>query len=362
MTGPRPGPSLTPAGRIAGFEPYRPSGDARPGAVRLHANEGSSPLPGHALGALLEGLDLARYPSAAGLEARLAEQHGVEPEQVVVTAGADDALFRLCLAILEPGRNAVLTAPTFEMIPRYVRLAGAAPIEVPWLGGPFPEDDFSGALARGRDALAFVVSPSSPAGQRVDTSVLRRLAARAADQGSLLVADLAYTEFADEDPTDVLVQDGRACVTRTFSKALGLAGLRVGYAVAPASVANWLRAVGQPFSVSVPALALAFAVLERRGEVLEDGRRTVLRERAAIFEALEAAGAQPVPSEANFVLARLGAQAPGFVKHLAEAGLRVRAFGGPGPLEGAVRISCPQDQAVLERLLTAIQSGVQLRR
>lgn len=348
---------LKPAGRLAGLKPYRPPRGGGDG-VRLHANEGRS--PSMAVSDALAGLDFAEYPSATAIEERLAEAYGVASEQVVLTAGADDALARLALAYLEPGRRAVLMDPTFEMIPRYVQVAGAEAERVPWFDGPFPEAGFAEALDRAD--VGFVVSPSSPAGEVASQAALERLAERAQAQGKLLVVDLAYVEFADVDPTAELLVRG-AAVARTYSKALGLAGLRVGYVIAGSDVTASLRAIGQPFSVSSPSLAVVGALFDRRQTLACAAAERVRTERERLRVGLEELGARPIPSQANFVLAQFGSSAEAFVEALAELGYRVRRFVGSPPLDGCVRITCPQDEETLEGLLAAMaQAAAKARR
>ncbi|MDL1905301.1 histidinol-phosphate aminotransferase family protein [Synechococcales cyanobacterium CNB] len=259
-------PRPAPAARVRAVAPYAPPAAAsRPrSAVHsplwLHANEGRA--PDAAILDRLRALDaetLRRYAKPTALEAILAAHFGVEPERVVVTAGADDALERLCRAMLEPGRTAVLTDPTFEMLPRYVRLAGGLPVEVPWLDRAFPAEEFERAIDA-RTRAAFIVSPNNPTGAAVSPADMLGIAGR--NPSCLVVADLAYVEFADEDPTAELLRLPNAVVTRTFSKAWGLAGLRVGYAIGPAEAIGWLRTVGHPFPTSGVSLALAAAALE----------------------------------------------------------------------------------------------------
>ncbi len=346
--GPRSEPDTLASSRLDGLTPYRPSAPDQPGACRLHANEGLAPHLD--LSAALSGLDLSRYPSAGPLEAKIAAAHGVEPERVVVTAGADDALSRLAGFALERGRAAALFEPTFEMIPRYVQLSGAEARPVPWLDAPFPEKEFLAALEEA--SVGFVVSPSAPGGEIAPVDAILRLA----DRARLLVADLAYVEFAPEDPTDALVRHPRVVVLRTFSKAMGLAGLRVGYAIAPPAVADGLRTVGQPYAVSSVALHLAEAAFEQREALVAAARSRVETERHELFLALERVGARPVRSAANFVLARFGSRGPAVAASLAENGYRVRLFSG-GLVDGALRITCPQDEKVFAGLLAALQEG-----
>lgn len=341
---------MKPASRLAGVVPYVPSSAGGDVVARLHANEGRAPELD--LQEALRGLDLARYPSTAAVEADLARFHGVDAAQVLVTAGADDALARIASATLEPGRRAVMAHPTFEMIPRYARLAEAEVVPVPWLGGLFPLEAFRARLEVG--TVAFVVTPSSPSGEVAPLEALLALAEAADGAGAQLVVDLAYVEFADVDPCPELLAQGNVLITRTLSKALGLAGLRIGYVLGPVERIRWLRSSGQPFSVAAPSLAIARALLPRRVELAEAARARVREERSRIFEALERVGAEPVPSQGNFVFARAGGRGIERAAALAKLGFRVRAFAEP-PLSGTLRISCPQDETVSAALLEAIE-------
>jgi histidinol-phosphate aminotransferase len=174
------------------------------------------------------------------------------------TAGADDALQRICSAMLESGRRAVYCMPSFEMLRRYVRFAGAEPIEIAWPQGPLPADAL---IEAGRGAeLLFIVSPNNPTGTVATREDLVRL--RESLPGTLIALDAAYGEFADDDLTSLALSMPWTVVTRTLSKAWSSAGLRVGYAAGDVRAIDWLRAVGQPYAVSGVSLALAKALLE----------------------------------------------------------------------------------------------------
>ena len=170
---------LNPCPLFGGLQAYAPPRALAPVDLFLDSNEGLVPSP-DLLDQVPElGVELLRrYPHAGPLEAALAESVGVEPQQVLVTAGADDAIERLLRVFLAPGRKLVVPVPTFEMIPRYAELAGADIRQVPWLDGPLPVDELLQAVTPETTVLA-VVSPSSPAGLVVRPDDLRRLAAGA---------------------------------------------------------------------------------------------------------------------------------------------------------------------------------------
>jgi histidinol-phosphate aminotransferase len=169
-----------------------------------------------------------RYPQTAGLQAELAERFGVGSDQVLVTAGGDDSLARICQAFVDPGSEVLLPTPTFEMIAKYALLAGGVLREVPWGLNDFPVDDILRSVSA-QTRMVAVVSPNNPTGSVVRATELERLI-RELPQVLLLV-DLAYAEFAAEDLTSVALAASNTIVVRTFSKAWGLAGLRVGYAL-----------------------------------------------------------------------------------------------------------------------------------
>jgi len=351
-------PRPTPAARVRAVTPYAPPGvsscplSTARCPLSLHANEGRA--PDAAILERLRSLDaetLRRYAKPTALEALLADRFGVEPGRVVVTAGADDALERLCRAALEPGRTAVLTDPTFEMLPRYVRLAGAQPIDIPWLDRPFPGEEFEAAIDA-RTGAAFIVSPNNPTGAAVGGHDAFGIAER--NPACLVVADLAYVEFADEDPTGELLRLPNAVVTRTFSKAWGLAGLRVGYAIGPAEIIGWLRTVGHPFPTSGVSLALAAAALEGDQAATRAYLDRVRGERVELATMLRSLGAEAPPSQGNFVLARF-ADAWAVADALAARGIRVRRFERGTPLGDRLRITCPGDSADFDRLTAALR-------
>ncbi len=225
--------------------PYAPSRPRGPVALRLADNEGSAP----------EGLDpdLARYPDASGLQDLLAARFGLTADQVLVTAGADDALARAFTALVRPGGSVVLAEPTFSMLRRFADAAGRDVISVPWPDGAFPVEAVVAAAGSGADAVA-LVSPNNPTGLVATEEELQRL--HDALPETWIWVDAAYGEFASTDLTALALQLPRCVVYRTLSKAWGLAGLRVGYALGPVEAIGGLRAVGGPYPCSTPSLVI----------------------------------------------------------------------------------------------------------
>src|SRR6059058_358497 len=351
-------PATGPVSRIDPEAAYpRPTA---PGSalLRLDSNEGV--LPPRELLAGLAGADpelLRRYPEVSELEAALAARLAVAPERVIVTAGADEAIDRACRAFLEPTRTLVLPDPCFDMFDRCAALAGGTLERVAWRDGPFPLDRFLERVDA-RTAIVVVVTPNNPTGAVATLAQARRLAAAAPN--ALLVIDHVYVEYADEDLTPGVLTLPNALVLRTFSKAWGLAGCRVGYAIGSPYVIGVLRAAGGPYSVAAPSITLALAQLESGEEALRAHVARIRTERGLLTARLAAAGGgiAPQPSQANFVLVECGGRAQPIRAALAERGVVVRDFPGRPGLETSLRITLPGTPTDFERLCAALDAAL----
>ena len=353
-TGPERGPRrtlITPSAGVSRLpKGFRPPGAAA-GILRLDGNEGA--LPDGDLALVLSEHPptlLSEYPTVRSFEATIAERHAVDPQEVMVGAGADELLDRFVRAVLDPSRGVVLTLPTFEMLPRYIALAGAEAAVVPWMSGPFPIDRVLAAITP-RTAVAAFVSPNNPTGAAAGADDLRRLSA--ALPNGLVLVDLAYAEYADEDLTQTALALPNTVVFRTFSKAWGLAGLRIGYAIGPLEAIDWMRMAGSPFTANAAGLALAAAWLERGAAIVRLGVERVKRERRELAGFLEARGAKPLPSQGNFVLARFD-DAGAVRRALMARRIAVKEWTNRPELSGYLRITCPGDDVRFERLLKAL--------
>ena len=342
---------LRPAERAASCEPYRSPVPPGPIDLWLSGNEGATP-PANLLAAIRNASAVARrYPDADSLERRVAERFQHPREGVIITAGADDALFRAALALLSPGREMILPTPTFEMLERYARIAGGDVRSIDWPAGTYPTDAVIAAASE-RTAIIAVVSPNNPTGAVATVDDLQRLSAAAPQ--ALLLVDLAYVEFADVDLTSAALALPNALVVRTFSKALGLAGLRVGYALGPPQVIRWLRSVGQPYAVSGISAVLAEESLVSGDAPLQAFVSRVREERDAMTQVLRECGANPSASQGNFVLARFS-DAAAVWRSLAERGIAVRAFATHPQLHNHLRITCPGEPGAFARLIVALR-------
>ncbi len=299
---------------------------------------------------------VSRYPDTAGLRRRIAELNWVEPEQVLVTAGGDDALHRCFLALVGSGGSAVTTTPTFEMIPAYAAQLGIDLTEVPWWAGALPLDEFRGAVSD-RTRAAFVVSPNNPTGSTLTGRDLDRIAGAFA----FVVLDAAYGEFADTDLSPAALGSANTVVVRTLSKAYGLAGLRVGYLLGPPDLVARIAAHGGPYPVSALSAALAEARLDRAPSETERYVSGIRRRRRALTRLVAGLGAEPFPSQANFVLIA-GVDADATTEGARSRGIALRRFPGRTGMEDMVRITVPGSDADLARLTSVLEASLAPRK
>ncbi len=334
---------------VTGLFPYvidRPGID--PDLI-LDFNESLAPPPSLAGGVP----PVNRYPDYLQIESAIAGRLGVDPERVLITNGADDALERIVRCATFPGRRAVLTTPSYGMIKRFVVLAGAEVVEVPWWKGDYPVDEV--CRAAGDDGgLVSVVSPSNPTGavasRRAFEEILDRL------PRSLVLLDQAYVDFTDPDYdlAPVALDFPNAVVVRTFSKAWGCAGLRVGCAIGDSRVIDWLRRAGLPFPVSTPSVKAILTALSDG----PDAKRisTIRSQRELLTESLRARDIEVLPSEASFVFARFK-DAEFVWRGLGALGISVRRFPGRADVEGWLRMTLPGDEKNFERLRQGLRTA-----
>lgn len=357
-------PDHVPAGRVAvrddlvGTTPYgAPQLDV---AVRLNTNETPYPPPPaffDQLAQRLHGLQLQRYPDreAGVLRAALGARFGLPAAQVWAAAGSNEVLLQLFQAYGGPGRRLLLTSPGYSAHPLIARAAVTDVVEVP-LDASFTLDTVAATEAAKRSGahLICVASPHNPAGTLVSHDVVRAL--HDASE-ALVVIDEAYVEFAGDGVSTVALLDEleRLVVCRTFSKAWRLAGLRLGYLLAPGWVVDDLRKVRLPYHLDAITQAAGLVALD-----LEDAMTAHVAEIAAERDWLTAQiaalpGLAPYPSHGNFVLVRAGDGS--LFERLLERGVLVRDFSCLPGLTNCVRITVGT-RAEHEALLAALRTLV----
>ena len=333
MTAPQPRPNVAEIPPyVAGKPPV-----VRPGltAYKLSSNENPyPPLPGVVEAAVAAAERMNRYPDMGSSELydALAARWGVPTDDLALATGSVALIYQLVQAYCDPGDEVVFAWRSFEAYPIAVAAAAATAVKVPVLADGRHDLDAMAAAITDRTRVVLVCTPNNPTGPSVTQAELDAFLAQVPPQ-VLVVVDEAYVEFVRmDDPVDGLATyrgHENVVLTRTFSKAYGLAGLRVGYAVAAPPVAAALRAVSLPFGVSSVAQAAAVASLAREPELLERVDALVA-ERDRVVAGLADAGWQvPVP-QGNFVWFGLGDRTAGFAAAADEVGIVVRPFAGEG--------------------------------
>lgn len=335
-----PGPSLpTPLPAIAALPAYVPGarGDAAVPPIKLSSNESpDGPLPSVVAALADAGGLIHRYPdmAASELTARIAAHVGREPAHVVAGAGSVAVLAHLLQAYAGEGDEVLFAWRSFEAYPILTRIAGAAPVTVPLTADARHDVETMAAAVTDRTRVAMLCSPNNPTGPALTTAEFEAFMA-AVPTRVLVILDEAYLEYV----TDPDVVDGPAALDRhpnlvllrTFSKAYGLASLRVGYAVGPEALIAPVRACVTPFSVSGPAQSAAIASLEAGDELVERAH-AVVAERERVLGALRADGWSIPDSQGNFVWLAVGEDTGALVAHLGgqQPSILVRPFAGEG--------------------------------
>jgi histidinol-phosphate aminotransferase len=334
---------------IVALPAYRQGKPASPTAFKLSSNENPfAPLPA-VLAALDAERDINRYPDATALALRekLAEKYALSPHEVHIGAGSVALLAQLLLAAAGPGDEVVYSWRSFEAYPSLVTVTGATSVQVPNRadGG---HDLPAMAAAIGAVTRAVIVcSPNNPTGSIVTADEFAAFMS-AVPADLLVILDEAYTEFVTDDAAvdgaPLLGRYPNLVVLRTFSKAYGLAGLRVGYALGPLAILDAARSTAIPLSVTGPGAAAAIASLDHEAELL-DRVRQIAERRDRLWTRLVDQGWQIPRPQGNFIWLPTGRETTDVATRLAEAGLVVRPFQPDG-----IRLSIGEEEAVQKLL------------
>jgi histidinol-phosphate aminotransferase len=329
--------------------------------VKLASNEGPfGPFPAALEAIALSAPGLNRYPDGGAYRLRtaLAELHGLRFEEVAVGAGSDGLVDGLSQIALDPGDEIVCGWPSFPSYGIDARKLGAVPKTVPLRDDRYDLEAMLGAITP-RTKLVYVCHPNNPTGTMNTRAELDAYFDGVPDH-VLTVLDQAYFEYIDDPDypdgiTEYLKEGRRVVVLRTFSKIFGLAGLRVGYAVAPPAVVTALGKVRRAFDITTPAQEAALASL---GDAQEVGRRRLenATQRTEVERILREHGLQPAgPAVANFLYCDVGADSRALFEQLLREGVIVRpthGFGGPTAIR--VTVGTAEENAFLAQALDRV--------
>ena len=327
----------TPRARVQAMKEYHPPLGNRD-AMRLDFNENTiacSPVVREVLGRISAG-DLTRYPERAPVERVVAKHLGIAPEQVVLTNGVDEAIHVLFETFLDSGDEVLLPVPTYTMYEVYASATDASVVAVQAdTDLQFPFDKLLNAITP-RTKIIAIANPNSPSGSLATREQIVELALRAPQ--AVVLVDEAYFHFCGETVIDLIETLPNVMIARTFSKAYGLAGLRLGVLAGPTDLMRWIRRVLSPYSVNSLALACVPPALEDSA-YLDWYVGEVIAARADFEAALESAGMRHWPSHANFILVHVGGQHAEFVRLMSAGGVLVRDRSNDPGCDGCVRIT-----------------------
>jgi histidinol-phosphate aminotransferase len=337
---------------VKNLHPYRPPLAGRQG-LRLDFNESTIGCSPRVLARLreLDGEALARYPEREPVERDVAAFFGLDAAQVLLTNGVDEGIHLLCATYLEPGDEAIIVVPTFAMYAIFAGGEAGRVVEV--RAGENFAFPLEGVLARigPQTRLIAIANPNNPTGTAVPGEVLLQVV-KAAPQAAVLV-DEAYFEFHGETLLDRAGTLPNFFVARTFSKAYGLAGLRIGLLAGDPQQIAMVRRVASPYNVNAAALAVLPEALRDR-EFVERYAADVRRNRDKLQRELSGLELQYWPSQANFVLLRIGEKHAEFVQAFRRRGILVRDRNTDPGCEGCVRLTVGSYEQT-EILITALR-------
>lgn len=295
--------------------------------------------------------EITRYPGlyARRLRDALADYAGVRPDQIVSGCGSDDVIDSAVRAFAEPGEHLAYSDPTFSMIPVFAKVNGLVPTPVRFASSGDIDPD---ALLATEARIIYICSPNNPTGSVATRQSVDRVIERAP---GIVVIDEAYGEFTDGGRVSEAPAHDRVLVTRTLSKAFGMAGFRIGYGTGAASLIHEIEKVRGPYKENAPAERAAACALREDVSWMRDLALQAVTNRDRFADALRANGFDPLPSAANFLLVPV-AEAAAVARRMREHGIAVRPYPGLPDIGDALRITIgpwPVMELVLDALLAA---------
>jgi histidinol-phosphate aminotransferase len=340
--------------------------------VKMASNEnpfGPSPLAVKAMQSVLAESNFYPDNNAGELRQKLAEHHKVQPEQVVPTAGSTALLGIIARTLLSPGLNAITSERSFIVYPIATQAAGGQLIQVPMRGDGFDMNAIAAAVDQ-HTRIIYISNPNNPTGTLVPAKELDHFLDALPEQ-VIVILDEAYHDFAQyfaairsvdySHALDYVNQGRKVVVLRTFSKAHGLAGVRVGYGIGPAELMSYFARMRTTFSVSAVAQAAAMAALDDQAHIqktLKNNTEQAERLIAGIAEL----GYHPLPPWANFLYCELGDDAAAIAKRLQAEGVIVRALGPWGaPTAIRVTVGTPQQNDIFLKAFKKVTERTTVR-
>ena len=331
---------------LSDLKPYHV--DQPPHQIKLDANESPFDLPTEIREELaneMRNLQFQRYPdpSSDALRTELSEYLGVDKNQIIVGNGSDELISYFILAFGRADACVSFPTPTFAMYHILARIAGLNAIQLP-LDEQFNlnADAWQSHLDANRLNLVFISYPNNPTSNTFSAEVIHQILSRS---DTLVVLDEAYYEFSGKTFIGELNRYSNLIITRTFSKAYGLAGLRIGYLIAHPEIINEINKIRLPYNLNRFSQMAAMLLLRHHAQQAHTSRfslqiQLILKERERVYNALRTMeSVYPFPTDANFILFRTESPAERWFQHLLDWGILVRNLSRPGPLHNCLRVT-----------------------
>jgi histidinol-phosphate aminotransferase len=344
---------IRPRKSVERLQKYRPPLEGRGGKIRLDFNENTVGCPPQVVRALQRALNaemLTRYPEYDESRQTLAKYFGVAPEEMLLANGTDDAIKMICDTFVEPDDVLLVPVPTFPVYEFFHQAAGGKTVHVRYDENfRLPVDKILATLNKRTRWLA-LANPNNPTGTQIPKSDLRTILEAAPH--TLVLVDEAYFDFSGETVLRWIKRYPHLVVTRTFSKAFGLAALRLGCLFANPELVEVLHRAQNPFAVNSLAMMCACVAIQHEDYVRKYVEQ-IRTNRAEFCRWLDSREIPYVPSAANFVLTRVGGRAPEIARRLRAEGILVRDWSYDPRLKGYLRFtigSAAQTRRLVEEL------------
>jgi histidinol-phosphate aminotransferase len=342
---------IRPRPAIEVLKKYRPPQEGRSGKMRLDFNENTVGCPPQVIRALRRAINpemMTSYPEYDEGRRILAKYFRVKPEEMVLANGTDDALKMVCDTFVDPGDTLLVPAPTFPVYEFFNNVAGGKILRIRYDEKfRLPVDEFVATLKKQKIRWVALANPNNPTGTQIPKSALKAILLAAPD--TVVLVDEAYQDFSGQTILPWIRKYPNLIVTRTFSKAFGLAALRMGCLFANPDIIDPLQRGQNPFAVNSLALMCACIAI-RFGTQVRKYAETIRANRAGFCRWLEAHNIPYVPSTANFVLARMGGKSPEIAQKLRNLKILVRDWSYDPNLKGYLRFTIGS-QAQTKRLM-----------
>jgi len=331
---------IRPRKAIERLKKYRPPQEGRSGKMRLDFNENTVGCPPQVIRALRRALNpemMTRYPEYDEGRRTLATYFKVLPEQLLLANGTDDAIKTICDAFVDPDDVLLVPAPTFPVYEFFNNVSGGRILRVRYDENfHLPADEFVTTLKKEKVRWVALANPNNPTGTQIPQADLKAILLAAPD--TVVLVDEAYQDFSGETILPWIRKYPNLIVSRTFSKAFGLAALRLGCLFADAELIESLQRGQNPFTVNSLAMIAAGIAIQYDAQVRKYAEE-IRANRAAFFRWLEGQGIPYVPSSSNFVLTRVGPRAPEIAGLLRAKGILIRDWSYDPHLQGYLRFT-----------------------